>query len=191
MLPELLQDSEPTVTHTQEPTVVVLPRVPTGTPSTSGVGSQLPPIVGRPPPEATFTPTTVGLRTGDGLQPALSRDIQALVSQTISRILTSGPNQGLHCPPMHVASYPQPHAYAVPHCDYSYRQESFHSDESVWDDEHGDKEFLDDEDLAPDRLSFTGLFCPSVFKSLLHKAKVTTNMGVNKVILILMATCLS
>lgn len=30
----------------------------------------------------------------------------------------------------------------------------------------------------PDKLVFTGLFCSSVFKSLLHKAKVTTKFGV-------------
>lgn len=46
------------------------------------------------------------------------------------------------------------------------------------DDYPEDFEFSEDEGLMPDRPAFTGLFCPSVFKSLLHKAKVVTNIGV-------------
>lgn len=48
--------------------------------------------------------------------------------------------------------------------------------------DHRDKgpeilEFLDDEGLAPDVPAFTGLFRPALFKSLLHKARLTTNLG--------------
>lgn len=40
-----------------------------------------------------------------------------------------------------------------------------------------DIEFSEDEDLLPDTPAFTGLFRPSLFKSLLHKARLTTNLG--------------
>lgn len=39
-------------------------------------------------------------------------------------------------------------------------------------------EFSKDEGLPPDKPVFTGLFRPSIFKSLLHKAKFTTKFGV-------------
>lgn len=46
------------------------------------------------------------------------------------------------------------------------------------DDYREDLEFSENEGLLPDRPVFTGLFHPSVFKPLLHKAKLTTNIGV-------------
>lgn len=59
------------------------------------------------------------------------------------------------------------------------QQDSTHSADSLLGDyDLRDLEFSEDEGMLPDRLAFTALFCPSVFKSLLHKAKVTTNMWV-------------
>lgn len=59
------------------------------------------------------------------------------------------------------------------------QQESSQSDgSSIEEDYPDDLEFSEDEGLWPDRPAFTGLFRPSVFKSLLHKAKVATNIGV-------------
>lgn len=46
------------------------------------------------------------------------------------------------------------------------------------DDSPEDLEFLEGEGLRPGRPEFIGLFRPSLFKSLLHKAKVMTNTGV-------------
>lgn len=40
-----------------------------------------------------------------------------------------------------------------------------------------ERDLSDDEDLAPDQLSFVGLFKPQLFRSLLHKAKLTTRLG--------------
>lgn len=40
-----------------------------------------------------------------------------------------------------------------------------------------DLDLLDNEDLMPDQPTFVGLFCPQLFKSLLHKAKTTTQHG--------------
>lgn len=59
------------------------------------------------------------------------------------------------------------------------QQDSLHSDDSVLEENYQPEfEFSEDEGLMPERPGFTGLFCPSVFKSLLHKAKVSTNVGV-------------
>ncbi|XP_058018158.1 mucin-5AC-like [Ahaetulla prasina] len=41
-----------------------------------------------------------------------------------------------------------------------------------------DENLSEDEDLVPDQPSFVGLFNPQLFRSLLHKAKVTTRLGV-------------
>lgn len=43
-----------------------------------------------------------------------------------------------------------------------------------------DQEMSEDEDLAPDQPAFVGLFKPQLFRSLLHKAKVTTGLGVSR-----------
>lgn len=40
-----------------------------------------------------------------------------------------------------------------------------------------DQELSEDENLTPDKPAFTGLFMPSLFKSLLYKATDVTNMG--------------
>lgn len=40
-----------------------------------------------------------------------------------------------------------------------------------------DRDLSDDEDLAPDQPSFVGLFKPQLFRSLLHKVKLTTQLG--------------
>lgn len=40
-----------------------------------------------------------------------------------------------------------------------------------------DQEFFDDEGRVPDKPAFSGLFRPTLFKSLLYKAKTTANMG--------------
>lgn len=43
----------------------------------------------------------------------------------------------------------------------------------------GDQELSEDEDLAPDKPVFMGLFKPALFKSLLFKAKTTAHVGVS------------
>lgn len=56
---------------------------------------------------------------------------------------------------------------------------SSHSEGSILEEDyHGDLEFSEDEGMVLDTPASAGLFRPSVFKSLLHKAKLTTNMGV-------------
>lgn len=48
---------------------------------------------------------------------------------------------------------------------------------SLSGEEARDGDLSDDEDLAPDQPSFVGLFKPQLFRSLLHKAKLTTQLG--------------
>ncbi|XP_060542553.1 lamina-associated polypeptide 2-like isoform X2 [Pantherophis guttatus] len=98
----------------------------------------------------------------------------------MSRILTSAPHQGFQGPSMPASHPPLSQAYGDLPRGYSYHTESLLADDSVWDEEEPEEmELSEDEDLAPERPSFTGLFRPSMFKSLLHKAKITTNMGVS------------
>lgn len=48
---------------------------------------------------------------------------------------------------------------------------------SVLGEDLKDPDLSDDEDLSPDLPSFVGLFKPQMFRSLLHKAKLTTGLG--------------
>lgn len=143
-----------------------------------GVEASVQPLAWRSALEVTFTPTAAGHCAGEGLHPTLSCDIQALVSETISKILTTGHHQGIQFSslPMAPQSFTQPSGVFDP--DDSSQQDSVHSEDSLLDDEdRRDMEFSDDEGMLPDRLAFTGLFHPSLFKSLLHKAKVTTHLA--------------
>lgn len=51
------------------------------------------------------------------------------------------------------------------------------ADSDQGEDYTEDIEFSEGDDLPPDNPAFTGLFRPSLFKSLLHKARLTTNLG--------------
>lgn len=48
---------------------------------------------------------------------------------------------------------------------------------SISGGEARDADLSDDEDLPPDQPSFVGLFKPQLFRSLLHKAKLTSRLG--------------
>lgn len=48
------------------------------------------------------------------------------------------------------------------------------------DDENRDMDFSDDKVMLPDKPTFTGLFRPSLFKYLLHKAIVTTQLATSQ-----------
>lgn len=43
-----------------------------------------------------------------------------------------------------------------------------------------DQDLSEDEDLSPDQPSFVGLFKLQLFRSLLHKAKTTTRLGLSR-----------
>lgn len=91
-----------------------------------------------------------------GLQQAAQLPLQALAGQQVAQEqLTSRPN----------------------------RSPTRRDPASPTDSDHGEEcpediEFSEEESLMPDTPSFAGLFHPSLFKSLLHKARLTTNFGV-------------
>lgn len=81
-------------------------------------------------------------------------------------------------PSTEVISRPQVPIHASNAPD-SPEHDSSHSEGSILEEDyHGDLEFSEDKGMVADKVAFAGLFCPSVFKSLLHKGKLTTNMGV-------------
>lgn len=59
----------------------------------------------------------------------------------------------------------------------SHKESTSLDDSDQGEDCPEDIEFSEDEGLLPDTPAFSGFFRPSLFKSLLHKARVTTNLG--------------
>lgn len=135
------------------------------------------PLTPRCLPEATFTLTAAGLCTEE---PVIQLDFQSVLSDALAKILAAGIQQGAGTsqPPSighHALVQDNPLAKASTSANTDYV--SF--DES----DRGKVRFrghriLEDEGLLPDKPVFTGLFRSSIFKSLLHKAKVTTQFGV-------------
>lgn len=104
-------------------------------------------------------------------------DFQAMLSNAMSSVFVAGIQQ---------ASQLHPQLAPLPTLSHhSVRLTSpLHGDVcSEADSDQGEAcpeyiEFSDDEGILPDLPSFTGLFKPSLFKALLHKARQTTNLGV-------------
>lgn len=127
-------------------------------------------------PEATFTPTVAGLRPeGEGNQ----LNFQSMLSDALAKILAAGLQQGAlppQPPPIAQTALPdRPLATAAASSSQPAHASSEGSDEE--DHYPEDVEFSEDEGQPPEKPVFTGLFRPSVFKSLLNKAKMTTKFG--------------
>lgn len=132
----------------------------------------------RPPtiPEATFTPTAAGFPVGEGHTGGQPFDFQSLVSQAITHLFQAGLQQTSYLIPSEVCASsicpaslapPQPSAQAFGHLEEPLQDEVYLED----------FELSDNEEMIPDKPTFPGLFRPSLFKSLLHKTKMATNMG--------------
>lgn len=65
-----------------------------------------------------------------------------------------------------------------PHHGLDFQAASPSQGSVMGEDNLRDLDLSDDEDLVPDQPSFMGLFRPQLFRSLLHKAKATTRLGV-------------
>lgn len=65
------------------------------------------------------------------------------------------------------------------HQIHDFRRASSSRDSAAGED-FAEPGLSDDEDLAPDQPSFIGLFKPQVFRSLLHKAKIITGLGLKE-----------
>ncbi|XP_060550599.1 uncharacterized protein LOC117655455 isoform X2 [Pantherophis guttatus] len=106
-------------------------------------------------------------------------DLQFLLSNALSSLWAAGIQQ----PPMPLAPT-VPHQRPQPPMAPTQRPSHHLAPDSSDDSDYGDNavedlEFSEDEGLTPDVPAFTGLFRPSLFKSLLHKARQITNMSVS------------
>lgn len=80
----------PDVAIHQSATDSVVPAIPAGILFHLGAVPPIQSATARPEPEDTFMPMAAGLRTGEGHHSNLPLDVQAIVAETISRILTAG-----------------------------------------------------------------------------------------------------
>lgn len=134
------------------------------------------PVRARRPPEATYTPSAAGLRPEEL---STSVNLQSMLSEALAKILAAGLQQGVNTAQPSTSGLPsqtRPARLATEavraHTVCSSSEDSDRADEGP-----EDLEFSEDEGLPPEKPAFTGLFRPSVFKSLLHKAKITTQFG--------------
>lgn len=128
-------------------------------------------------PEATFTPTAAGLRSEVPDNPV---NFHSMLSDALAKILAAGLQQETTAFLTNVLPSQAP-APAIAKVAHSSRQRAV--DTSSEESDSGeicpeDVEFSDDEGLPPEKPAFTNLFCPSIFKSLLHKAKIATKFGI-------------
>lgn len=148
-----------------------------------GVSRSLPNVVGvevsgpfHPRPKATFIPTTANLQPPEAnLPPQL--DFQAMFSSALSSLFAASLHHASHLlpqPPVPQGSQEQ--RPPQPHTSQDQADSSEESEQA--EDDHEDIAFSDDEGLLPDALAFSGLFRPALFKSLLQKAHLMTNLGV-------------
>lgn len=112
--------------------------------------------------------------------PYLSVEMHKVIARAISRRITEGLRQKDHCSARSAPSWPL--AQGSRDRDRSLRPPSpgtsLANEESIWgEEEQGEQDLLEEEGLVPDKPAFTGLFKPTLFKSILHKAKAFTRMG--------------
>lgn len=153
-----------------------------------GVSQSLPDVSGvglssfcQPPralPTATFTPTAAGLREATGPAAAAPLDFQSFFSSAFSSFLAAGLQQASQMSLQPLAGQAVQQAPPSASSRPSKNVTSVDLAESDPGDEcPEDFELSDDDELPPDNPAFTGLFRPAMFKSLLHKARLTTNLG--------------
>uniref|UniRef100_A0A2D4IWT4 Uncharacterized protein n=1 Tax=Micrurus lemniscatus lemniscatus TaxID=129467 RepID=A0A2D4IWT4_MICLE len=158
----------------------------------------------RRPPTATFTPTAAGLRQEEPLPQEMSQDLKAWIELAISRGIAVGVQQSLaarrerpESDSNSVRSLGESYVSQIPvqtggdppspgqsHTDLREGEDDefmdqigVHSDQDTQVEEPLEQPMSDDEEhLRPDQPSFTGLFKPQVFKSLLFKARTIARL---------------
>lgn len=135
----------------------------------------------RPPravPEATFMPPAAGLRDAVGPVPAAPLDFKAFFSSAFSSFLAAGLQHASQLPLQPLAGQSIQQA-PPPSSSRSTRKvvSTDLADSDPGEECPEDIELSEDDELPPDNPAFTGLFRPSMFKSLLHKARLTTNLS--------------
>lgn len=134
---------------------------------------------------ATFTLTIAGLRQEENQTFSMPQEMCDLIAQTVARgidaaltqrgilapLSTSAQDPQASCAPSHLSSDLSREAHSP--------SPSHHSNQSLMDEgETFDHKLSGDEEETADRPHSTGLFHHKMFKTLLHKAKITANMGV-------------
>ncbi|XP_039180626.1 DBIRD complex subunit ZNF326 isoform X2 [Crotalus tigris] len=152
--------------------------------SSEGLGLHIPtpPGTARPlGPEATFTPTAAGLRPPEAQETELLERMQLLISQAIAQGVASTlqqkarPESGI---PSHSnVSYLSQAEAAAYQGSVSPSNSSMSRGSFIGDDEQTEQEMSEDENLSPDLSPFMSVFNPALFKSLLHKARSTAQIG--------------
>lgn len=130
-------------------------------------------------PEATFSPTAAGLRPVEDQSSAFSIEMCKVISWAISQEIAETFHQRDQRPASLAPTQPLPYAPSdralLPGPSSTYP--SLGSENSFWGEEDQlEQDLSEAEGLTPDKPAFTGLFKPSLFKSLLFKAKTTIHM---------------
>lgn len=125
-------------------------------------------------PEASTTPTVAGLRVPAQGSQAQTLDLQAMVAAALANIFQAG---------LHQASQPetplpttQPSTSSAPPPP----PQTLQGDTESAEEDYLDDIFSADDEMEPEAPTFQGLFKPSMFKALLRKARLATNMGLSQ-----------
>lgn len=180
------QPSVPPVASPQVPNIVAWPQgdvilIPQGQNLTCMQGAPLvqapvPPQALNVAPDTNLTPAVTVLSNAGSCSSGQALDFQSILSQAFASIFQAGLQQqallnssGCNTSAPQVSSLTRPSTSSQ-----SYQR----LEESVQEEDYlEDFELSDDDENIPDKPAFPGLFRPALFKSLLHKAKVATNMG--------------
>ncbi|XP_060541090.1 uncharacterized protein LOC132709972 [Pantherophis guttatus] len=151
--------------------------------STQGLWEEPAPKRAKTTPEATFTPTVAGLRPKETEDPEITPEIKLIISKAIAQGIAAGmqrnqqaasgnaPQKGQPPAPNHPRDVAAPPRALSP-------APSMFSQESLSDDEEPQGSMLSgDKGGTMDSLGYTGLFRPALFKTLLHRAKATAQIG--------------
>lgn len=137
--------------------------------------TSVPPQVPHMVPEVTFAPTMAGSSDGGGRSSAQTLDLQSILSQAFASIFQAGLQQhAVLNTPLSAPSAPS----VAPVAQASSSGQTYHRLEGTCHEEEylEEFEFSNDDETFPEKPAFSGLFRLALFKSLLHKAKVATNM---------------
>ncbi|XP_070807548.1 uncharacterized protein [Pituophis catenifer annectens] len=151
--------------------------------STQGLWEEPAPKRAKTTPEATFTPTVAGLRPKETEDPEITPEIKLIISKAIAQGIAAGMQRNQQAASGNAPRQGQPPApnnprdVAAPPRALSPAPSMF-SQESLSDDEEPQGSMLSgDKGGTMDSLGYTGLFRPALFKTLLHRAKATAQIG--------------
>lgn len=136
-------------------------------------------------PQATFSPTAARLRPDPEAAPVALTDIQSVIADAIKQGIAAGIQQIHHADYLPLGPASEQGFNLDPMIQYesadlheTYASDHSHNQDQVSDYEgHQELELSEDEGMQPEQPSFTDLFPPGLFKSLLYKAINSANLG--------------